>query len=97
MPTYEYACEPCLVIYQTRHSMMVPGPSACVRCGGDLRKVISAPSLNTKRYSGPTEAKYARLSESDEVKKETALQKIYESIWIPPEVKHNPWDEHGDH
>ena len=96
MPTYEYACDPCLVIYQTRHGMNEKGPQSCNRCGGGLRKVTSAPSLNTKRYSGPTEAKYARLSESDEMKKEAQLQKVYETIWVPAEVKHSPWEEH-DH
>jgi putative FmdB family regulatory protein len=96
MPTYEYACDPCLVIYQTRHSINEKCPQSCNRCGGGLRKVISAPSLNTKRYSGPTEAKYAKLSESDEIKKEAQLQKVYETIWVPAEVKHSPWEEH-DH
>lgn len=96
MPTYEYACDPCLVIYQTRHGMKESGPSTCSRCGSGLRKVISAPSLNTRRFNGPTEAKYSRLSESDEVRKEKELQKVYETIWVPPEVKHSPWDEH-DH
>jgi len=42
----------------------------------------------------PTEAKYARLSESDEIAKEKELQKVYQTIWIPPEVKHSPWDDH---
>lgn len=96
MPTYEYACDPCLVIYQTRHSIAASGPEACQRCGGSLRKVISAPSLNTKRFTSPTEAKYSKLSVSDEIKKEKELQKVFETIWVPPEVKHNPWDE-DDH
>ncbi len=92
MPTYEYACDPCLVIYRTQHKMSEQGPASCKKCGGGLRKVISAPSLNTKKFSGPTEAKYSRLSESDELAKEKELQKIYETIWVPPEVKHSPWD-----
>jgi hypothetical protein len=58
-----------------------------------LRKVISAPHLNTRNYSSPTEAKYAKLSESDEIAKEQELQKVYKTIWIPPEVKHSPWDD----
>ena len=59
-----------------------------------LRKVLSAPSLNTRGFSGPTEAKYANLSVSDEIKKEAELQKVYKTIFIPPEVKHSPWDDH---
>jgi len=53
---------------------------------------LSAPSLNTRNHSSPTQAKYAKLSESDEIAKEKELQKVYETVWIPPEVKHNPWD-----
>ena len=96
MPTYEYACDPCLVVYETRHGMNEKGPQSCMRCNGSLRRVISAPNLNTKRYSSPTEAKYAKLSTSDELKKDKELQKVYETIWVPPEVKHSPWEEH-DH
>jgi putative FmdB family regulatory protein len=93
VPTYEYACDPCLVIYQTRHGMNEKGPTKCAKCAGDLRKVISAPSLNTKNFSGPTEAKYSRLSETDEIAQEKVAQKIYQTIWVPPEVKHSPWDD----
>jgi putative FmdB family regulatory protein len=92
VPTYEYACDTCLVIYQTRHAINGPRPEHCPKCKGELRKVLSAPSLNTGNHSSPTQAKYAKVSESDEIAKEKELQKIYETVWIPPEVKHNPWD-----
>jgi putative FmdB family regulatory protein len=92
VPTYEYACDPCRVIYQTRHSISGPRPESCPTCHGSLRKVISAPNLNIKGYSSPTEAKYAKLSESDEIKKEQELQRVYQTVWLPEEVKHSPWD-----
>ena len=92
MPFYEYACDPCQVVYKTRHAISEPGPQQCPRCSGGLRKVIAAPSLNTARHTSPTEAKYADLSLSDEVKKEKDLQKVYETIWLPEGVKHSPWD-----
>ena len=56
--------------------------------------MLSAPYLNTRNYSSPTEAKYANLSVSDEIAKEKEMQKVYQTIWIPPEVKHSPWEEH---
>jgi putative FmdB family regulatory protein len=93
VPTYEYACDPCLVIYQTRHGMNDAGLEQCGKCSGGLRKVLSAPSLNLKRHTSPTAAKYANLSVTDELAKEKELQKIYETIWIPAAIKHNPWDE----
>jgi putative FmdB family regulatory protein len=92
MPTYEYACDPCRTIYQTKHGMNDAGLKTCPNCTGALRKVISAPSLNTGKHSSPTAAKYAKLSESDEVARENELQHIYRTIWVPPEVKHSPWD-----
>jgi putative FmdB family regulatory protein len=92
MPTYEYACDQCRVIYQTRHSINGPRPEHCPTCHGSLRKVISAPNLNIKGYSSPTEAKYANLSESDEIRREQDLQKVYQTVWLPEEVKHSPWD-----
>jgi len=97
VPTYEYACDPCLTIYRTRHGMNETGPQSCSKCQGPLRKVLSAPNLNVRNYSGPTEAKYANLSVSDEIAKERELQKVYETIWVPPEVKHSPWDDDHAH
>ena len=92
MPIYEYACDPCLTIYETRHGINDARPDQCQKCAGALRKVLSAPSLNVRNYGGPTEAKYAKLSISDEIAKEQELQKVYQTVWIPPEVKHSPWD-----
>jgi putative FmdB family regulatory protein len=94
VPFYEYACDPCEVVYKTQHRISDPGPSSCPKCNGGLRKVISAPSLNTRRFTSPTEAKYANLSVSDEIKKEKELQKVYETVWLPEGVKHSPWDRH---
>jgi putative FmdB family regulatory protein len=97
VPFYEYACDPCTTIFKTRHGMNEPGPTACPQCQGALRKVISAPSLNTRNHSSPTEAKYANLSVSDEIKMEQQLQKVYQTIWLPEEVKHSPWDRDHSH
>ncbi len=92
MPTYEYACDDCRIIYQTRHGMNEAGPSHCQQCRHSLRKVLSAPRLNTGNHSSPTAAKYSRVSETEEIAREQDLQKIYKTIWVPPEVKHSPWD-----
>jgi len=97
MPTYEYACDACHVIFQTRHGMNEKGLSQCNQCNGSLRKVISAPRLNVKNFSSPTEAKYSTMSVQEELVKERELQKVYQTIWIPPDVKHSPWDDHHPH
>jgi putative FmdB family regulatory protein len=97
MPTYEYACDPCLTIYRTRHGMNETGPQRCSTCHGALRKVLSAPNLNVRNFSSPTQARYADLSASDEIAREKDLQKVYRTIWVPPEVKHSPWEEDHAH
>jgi len=94
MPTYEYECTPCRVIYQTRHGVNDPPVQSCPKCGADVKRLISAPNLNLKGFNSPTEAKYSKLSLSDEVKMEKELQKDYQTIWLPPPVKHNPWEDH---
>lgn len=73
------------------------GLSTCTQCNSALRKVISAPRLNVKNFNGPTEAKYANMTVKEELVKERELQKVYQTIWIPPEVKHSPWDDHHSH
>jgi putative FmdB family regulatory protein len=94
MPVYEYECTPCRIIYQTRQGINDPPVTQCPTCGGEVQKLISAPNLNLKNYTSPTQAKYDKLSLSDEVKKEAILQKDYQTIWLPPPVKHNPWEGH---
>lgn len=94
MPLYEYACDPCRIIYQTRHGINAPRPKSCNQCGADLRRVYSPPNLNIHNYGGPTEAKYANMSASEEIAKENELQKVYKTIWMPEDVKHSPWEDH---
>jgi putative FmdB family regulatory protein len=93
MPTYEYECEPCRVIYEVRHGMHDPPPTSCPRCEGAVRRLISTPNLNLANLASPTEAKYARMSPQEEVARERELQRGYERIWLPPPVKHDPWED----
>ena len=92
MPIYEYECEPCRVVYEVRQSLRDPPIGDCPRCRGAVTRLISAPNLNLANFSSPTEAKYAKMSPREEVAREKELQKVYERIWLPPPVKHNPWE-----
>lgn len=94
MPLYEYACDPCRVLYQVRHGMTERPLEACQRCGGPVRRVFTAANLNLRNFSSPTEAKYAKMSQREEIAREKELQKSYETIWLPPPVKHDPWEGH---
>ena len=40
MPTYDYQCRSCGTITEVVHSMFEDGPTACERCGGELRRVF---------------------------------------------------------
>lgn len=92
MPTYQYRCEPCLKIYKVGHGMNEQPTIICPECRKETERMVSAPNLSLGGYTSPTEAKYAKLSESDEIAREKELQKNYETIWLPPDVKHSPWD-----
>ena len=94
MPLYEYACEACRVIYRVRHGMNEAPPRTCQRCGGSVKRRFFAPYLNLDNFSSPTAARYAKMTPEEELAREKELQKGYETIWLPPPVKHNPWEDH---
>lgn len=93
MPIYEYECSPCQIIYQVRHGMHEAPLHTCPTCTGPVTRRMSAPNLNRRNFSSPTQARYARMTPSEEMAREKALQKSYQTIWLPPPVKHNPWQE----
>jgi len=92
MPVYQYKCTPCLVVYDVLQAMSDPPLASCPKCEGSVTRLISAPRFNRYNVSSPTEAKYAKMSPQHEIAKEQELQKVYERIWLPPPVKHEPWD-----
>tara|TARA_A100000164_G_C21842737_1_gene740907 strand:- start:912 stop:1220 length:309 start_codon:yes stop_codon:yes gene_type:complete len=102
MPIYEYACDPCLVIFKTSHKINEKRPSICPKFSEckhldekiKLKKVISAPGIIGKKFSSPTAAKYSNMTISEELAKEKELQKIFQTLWMPEEVKHDPWEDH---
>jgi putative FmdB family regulatory protein len=92
IPVYEYRCEPCHVVYEARQRLDDAPLETCPRCRGRLERLFSAPNVNRGNHSSPTAARYARMSEREELERERVLQKDYERIWLPPPVKHSPWE-----
>ena len=45
MPIYDYECRNCGHRVEVVHGVNHPGPTACERCGGTLRKLISPPAF----------------------------------------------------
>jgi putative FmdB family regulatory protein len=93
MPVYEYECPPCRVVYEVRQGLSDPALAACPRCQGGVTRLISAPNVNRLNVSSPTAARYAGLSDREELARERELQNDYERIRLPPPVKHSPWEE----
>ena len=40
MPTYDYECRSCGNRIEIIHAMSDPGPAACERCGGQMRRLL---------------------------------------------------------
>lgn len=94
MPTYEYRCEPCLKIYRVMHKWAEKPEIRCPECEALTERMISAPNLSLARHASPTAEKYDKMSKSEEIAREKEFQKTYETIWLPPEVKHGVDDDH---
>jgi putative FmdB family regulatory protein len=94
VPIYEYRCVACRDIHEVLQGFADKPIAACPTCGQPLRRLISAPKLNTGNHTSPTAARYARMSSSEEVAREKKLQRGYDTLRLPPGVKHGPDDDH---
>jgi putative FmdB family regulatory protein len=45
MPIYDYRCQDCGQIIEVLHGVDASGPATCDACGGQLRKMLSLPSI----------------------------------------------------
>ena len=45
MPLYDYECRNCGHRVEVLHGINDPGPTACERCGGAMRKLFSTPAI----------------------------------------------------
>ena len=93
MPTYEYGCHTCGLVFEVRHKMAESPLRACPKCGARTQRLISAPHLNRGGFSSPTAAKYAKVTPAEEIAREREVQKEYQTVRLPAEVKHNPWPD----
>jgi putative FmdB family regulatory protein len=48
MPTYEYVCKSCGHLFEIVQSMKDDPLTECPQCGGELRKVFTAPAISFK-------------------------------------------------
>jgi putative FmdB family regulatory protein len=45
VPVYEYGCTVCGRPIEVRHGVHSHGPTICGECGGQMRKLVSAPTI----------------------------------------------------
>lgn len=69
MPLYEYKCSECGFIFEVLQKVNEQPKNKCPKCGGSVKKVISAPTLQFKG-SGWYITDYAQ-KEKQETKPET--------------------------
>ena len=48
MPLYEYKCEKCGATFELIQKLTEPPKKKCSKCGGSLKKIITAPALQFK-------------------------------------------------
>jgi putative FmdB family regulatory protein len=48
MPTYEYVCKSCGHLFEIIQSMRDDPLKECPQCGGELRKIFTAPAISFK-------------------------------------------------
>jgi len=72
MPLYEYECTKCGERLEIRQKISDPPYSRCPKCGGQMRKLLSAPAIQFKG-SGFYKTDYAK-SESKSEKSESKAE-----------------------
>lgn len=48
MPLYEYKCQKCSSVFEVIQKVIDPPLTECPKCGGRLKKVLSAPAIQFK-------------------------------------------------
>jgi putative FmdB family regulatory protein len=64
MPTYEYKCKKCGHAFEVFHSMNSEPVKVCPKCGGEVKKLISAGSSPIFKGSGFYQTDYKNKSSS---------------------------------
>jgi len=90
VPIYEYECESCHQRTETMQKLNDPPLTKCERCGGQLKKLVSAPGIQFKGsgwyvtdYSSKLKSKEDKKPESDKKKEPAAATPKTESAPKP--------------
>lgn len=72
MPIYEYECQRCGHIFEVLQAVKSGSPSGCVQCGGQVERILSAPSLNFSKFASRSAARHAKQSVNQQARQEQA-------------------------
>jgi len=67
VPTYDYTCEECGTRVELRHRIDESPSATCAACGSALTRLFTVPRLNVGSHSSATAARYAKLTQGEEV------------------------------
>src|SRR5213593_2461877 len=67
VPAYDYACEACGARVELRLRIDESPSVTCAACGGPLTRLFTVPRLNVGNHSSATAARYAKLTQGEEV------------------------------
>lgn len=86
MPLYEYQCNQCGERMEILQSISDPPHSHCPKCGGEMKKLLSAPAIQFKG-SGFYKTDYASGSSSSSTSSSTKSEAKSESASSTSESK----------
>ena len=82
MPLYEYQCQACGERVEVIQKFSDPPYAHCPKCGGDMKKLMSAPAIQFKGsgfyktdYASTSTSKTSEKSESSESKSDAKTEK----------------------
>jgi len=95
MPLYEYKCSKCKTKFEVIQKVAEPPLKKCIKCGGAVTKIISAPAIQFKgsgwyvtdyaKKSRPAKEQKPKVQEKKETKKtDTPAPKNEEKPSSPP-------------
>ncbi|HEX2120300.1 MAG TPA: FmdB family zinc ribbon protein [Thermoanaerobaculia bacterium] len=92
MPLYEYECTQCAERVEIIQNLSDPPYSHCPKCGGDMKKLFSAPAIQFKG-TGWYKTDYAGSGKKSESKSETPDSKTESKSEAKTESKSEPKSE----
>ncbi len=100
MPIYEYQCNACNTQFELRQKFSDPPADRCPKCGGTVRKIVSATSFSLKGagwfddgYGKKTES---ANSESDKPAGNAATTEVVSTATTPTETTASPAPQVSD-